>query len=188
MPEVVVKKDSIESVEFFGSIDRKKNGDIASNVPSWYLRQQKEDLENDIDRTQGTLDRKEAHPSQEPKMRANLEKMKTKRDAIEESKPKFNGIQQDAIAEASDGLGKKIADSMFTLSDMKKGVADAHEEARRMSEPIIKLSEKELLFAQKSGCKISRDGKVNRIDAERAWKIMRRALGENSNTETLRRA
>ena len=47
MSEVVVKK-GIEDVEFFGKVDRKKDGTIASTVPSWYLTQQKEDLENDI--------------------------------------------------------------------------------------------------------------------------------------------
>jgi hypothetical protein len=185
MPEVIVK-DGVESVEFFGKVDRNKDGKIASEVPSWYLRQHQDELKNDIARTENALAREEIPPTEKPLIKANLEKMKAKLDSVEASKPKIKG-NEDVLMGIRKELGEEISNSMFTRSDMMKGVADAHEEARRMADPCIKLSGKALLLAEKAGAKISKGGMVSRTDAEKTWKLLSRALGENSNTETLRR-
>jgi hypothetical protein len=84
-------------------------------------------------------------------------------------------------------MGMKISDAMFKRSEMERGVADAHEEARRMSEPVLKLEDKELIFVRACEGKIEANGKVSRTTAERCWKIISRLLGENSNTEVLRK-
>jgi hypothetical protein len=70
---------------------------------------------------------------------------------------------------------------------MKRGVVDAAEEARRMSEPIIRLTDKELAIARNNGIRVSKDGKVSRDGATLIWKFARRALGEPSHSEYLRR-
>lgn len=187
MAEVIVKKEGLEDVEFFGKVDRNKDGKIASEVPSWYLTQNKDELVRNIEYTEGALRREEIPQEEKPITIARLDQMKRKLGDINESHPKFEGNQQDAIAKVSDGLGKKIKDAMYSRSDMMRGVADAHEEARRMADPCIKLSGDEYVLAQKAGCRVSKDGMVSRTDAERTWKLARRALGENSNTETLRK-
>lgn len=187
MAEVVVKKEGLDGVEFFGAVDRNKRGERASEVPSWYLNQHKEELGVEIDRLENALRREEIPQSSKPEAIARIEKMRKKMDSINESEPNLSGKQKDEVSKVANDLGKKISDSMFTKTEMMKGLADAHEEARRMADPCIRLNNDELILAKKAGCRITRDGMVSRSDAERTWKFSRRILGEMSNTEMLRR-
>lgn len=180
-------KSGVEDVEFFGNVDINKHGRRGSEMPAWYFRSQKDDIENNLAMSEASIQRGEISEDRKPQMLADIRRMREKLDAINESQPQYDSKKQDAIAKMTDTLGKKISESMYTRSDMMRGVADAHEEARRMSEPCIKLEGDEYLLAKKAGCRVSSDGKVSRIDAERVWKMGRRALGENSNSEVLRR-
>lgn len=182
-----VIKNGIEDVKLFGDTDINKHGRRGSEMPSWYFRAQKEELENNISVTKGSLARGEVREDMKPQIIADLKRMEEKLDKINADHPVLKGGNQDAVKKVSDSLGSKIAEAMYTRSDMMRGVADAHEEARRMSEPCIELRGDEMVLAKKSGCRISNEGKVSRTDAERVWKIARRALGEQSNTEVLRR-
>lgn len=186
-PNVIVK-NGLEDVAFYGKVDINKHGKEGSEMPAWYFRQHKEEIENNITQVEASIARGEIAEDKRPQILADVRRMKEKLDAINESHPNFNGKNQDAISKVTDTLGQKIAESMYTRSDMMRGIADPHEEARRMADPCIKLEGDEYLLAKKSGCRISRDGKVSRTDAERVWKLGRRALGENSNSEILRRA
>jgi hypothetical protein len=187
MAEVIVKKSAIDEVEFFGKVDRDTKGNILSEAPSWYLRQQTEELERTIEDQQSFLDRGLVAESEKPLTQTRLKEMKRKLDNINESRPNMDGGVQDVIDKVSTSLGKKIKESMFSKSDMMKGIADAHEEAHRMADPVIQLDGDEHVIAKKIGAHISRDGKISRTDAERIWKFSRRALGEMSNTEMLRK-
>ena len=187
MVEVQVKEGPLESVEFFGKDDLNKQGRPASEAPAWYFTQHKEKLEDDISMTKSRLDRGEVPEKQKPEMMAELAKMREKLDRINASAPRFKDAQKDAIAKVASAVGEKIASAMFTRTEMMKGLADAHEEARRMADPCIKLDHDEAVLAKKAGCRLSNDGKVSRTDAERLWKFSRRSLGESSNTEMLRR-
>ena len=80
-----------------------------------------------------------------------------------------------------------IRDSMFSRKDMEKGLADAHEEARRMSQPCIELKDDLITFAKNCDVVVNNTGKVSRKGAEKMWKIASRLLGELSNTESLRK-
>ena len=185
-PNVVVKDGSLEGVNVFGKVDVNKHGNISSEMPAWYFRAHKDEISENIRTTEAALERGEIAENNKPQIVADLKKMRAKLDTINESEPRFSGNQQDSMAKMAKGLGKKIAESMFTRTDMQRGTADAHEEARRMVEPCIKLDSDELILAKKIGAKVW-DGKVSRNDAERVWKIAQRALGENSNSEILRR-
>lgn len=185
MAEVIVK-DGKESIEFFGKVDRDEKGNIRSTVPSWYLDQHKEELGNSIDYAENQLQRGLVPESEKPLHTERLRQMKKKMDDINESHPRFDDNTKDFIDKSTKGLGKKITDAMFSRSDMMKGIADAHEEARRMADPCIELNKEELMLAEKAGCRVDK-GRVSRTDAERMWKFGRKALGESSNTELLRR-
>lgn len=184
---VQVKPSGVEGVEFYGSIDKNKHGNIGSEAPAWYFKQHKENLENDISAQKNRLERGEVPENSKPEAIAELARMRKKLDSINESQPKINGNQKDAIAKVGSELGTKISEAMFTRSDMMKGLADAHEEARRMADPCIKLSHDEIVLAKKAGCRVTNDGMVSRTDGERTWKMIQRSLGENSNSERLRR-
>lgn len=186
MANVVIEKDALEKVEFFGKSDMNSKGGRASEVPAWYLRQNKEELEQSIETAERQLRNEEIPQQNKPEHIAKLEKMKVKMDRINEETPNYSGASKDRVSKSTEDLGSKIAEAMFTRTEMMKGLADAHEEARRMSEPCIKLNEDQLILAKKAGCRIY-DGKVNRTDAERVWKFCRRSLGESSNTEYLRK-
>jgi hypothetical protein len=186
MAEVIVKKDGVESIEFFGKADMNKKGEVGSYMPSWYLRSNKEELENGIEQTEKAIERGEIIEDKKPQTVSDLKKMKEKLSMINASQPRVKGAQEDIVHKASEELGAEIAASMFTLSDMKRGTADAHEEARRMADPCIKLSGEALALAEKAGARIYK-GMVSRTDAEKTWKLCRRVLGENSNSEILRR-
>jgi len=58
-----------------------------------------------------------------------------------------------------------------------------------MSEPCISIKGEDILPVIKA-CgvdKITTDGKINRTQAEKCWKILSAFLGENAKTETLRK-
>jgi hypothetical protein len=186
----VISKDGIEGVEFYGAVDKNKKGEIASHMPAWYLTQHKEELDKNIDELQSALDRGLVPDVEKELARTRLAQFKQKKSDIDESQPVFTDSQKDAIDKVQKSLGKKIADSMYTRSDMMRGTADAHEEARRMADPCIKLSGEEFILAKKAGLKISMirgDAMVSRTDSERLWKFCRKANGEATNTELLRK-
>ena len=116
----------------------------------------------------------------------NLKSVKSLEEAMEKAMPKMDDKTKDKLFKVHKELGAKIADAMFTRSDMKKGLADAHEEARRMDTPVIKIGSDMSDIAR--ACNVNPiDGMVSRNQAEKIWKISSRFLGENSNIESLRR-
>lgn len=185
-PTVTVKGSEAEEVKFFGEVDINKHGNVGSEMPSWYFRTQNESLDNDIQETEQAISRGEIREDKKPEILADLAKMKEKREKIKQSQAELTPYE-DAISKMTKTIGKKIAEAMFTRTDMMRGTADAHDEARRMAYPCIKLEGDELLFAKKANCKIDKNGMVSRDDASRMWKMGRRALGENSNIEILRK-
>jgi hypothetical protein len=171
----------------FGKVDYNKAGKRSSTMPSWYYPRQRDELEESIRYKKSQLENDLVPSSEKNYMRESL-KMEEKRiQEIEESQPRFSEVELDELAKLRKSMGMKISDAMFKRSEMERGVADAHEEARRMSEPVLKLEDKELVFVRACEGKIEANGKVSRTTAERCWKIISRLLGENSNTEVLRK-
>ena len=174
--------------KLFGKIDRTEKDKIKSEYPSWYFPQHKDELQESIRHNESMLEMDLVPISEIGITKANLQKAKEKMKQIEESEPKFTDAEKDTMGKLRKGLGTKIGESMFRRSEMEKGIADAHEEARRISEPVIKVESKEESELYES-CGIDiRDGKVTRGQAERAWKIISKGLEEISNTESLRRS
>lgn len=182
-------------MKVFGDVDKTKEGKVKSEYPSWYYEQQKDELEESIRHKQSMLDQDLVPGTEKALMRSRLKQESDKLSQIEESKPRFTEKELDEIAKmvktgtgnANGTLSFKISEMMFKRSDEEKGIADAHEEARRISTPCIKLEPHEIEFVKACEVPISNDGKVTRGGAEKAWKIGRKIIGENSNTEILRR-
>ena len=105
---------------------------------------------------------------------------------IKASVPKLNGKEKDELGRLYEDMQQKISDSMYSRTDMKKGLVDVHEEARRMSEPIIPVDVKHRKFMVNHGI-IPKKGKITRNEASRAYKMSGRVLDANTNTEALRR-
>ncbi len=173
-------------MKFFGEADRDKDGTIKSEYPAWYQRQQMEDLEESVRHMEYNLEKDLIRDRDKPEIRARLKREKELLDKINHSKAEIKGAE-DMITKGVKDFGSHIKDSMYTRTDMQRGTADAHEEARRISEPVISIKSKEMAeLAEACGIK-PKDGKISRAEAEKIWKIGSRALGESSNVETLRR-
>jgi len=185
--EVLTKdKEGAEGIEYFGKVDRRPDGHIASHVPGWYLTEHIDKLTEDINYIDKQLAGGAIPDEKRPELQMTLKKMKERKESILESKPNLTDAQKDIVKRTTETIGKKISESMFTRDDMQKGTADAHEEARRIADPCIKLSGDEMILAKKVGAKISTDGEVSRTDAERIWKFNRNLQGLNADTEHLR--
>ena len=178
----------LDDIQFFGNVDRKgktKEGAITSEYPAFYFHNHYEELKETTERQGRQIKLGLVPPSELPYVKAEVERNKQRMVDIKEANPRLSDPQKDAIYKTYKELGDSIADSMYTRTDMKKGLVDAHEEARRMSEPIISIKGKEK-FLHNMGIK-AQDGKISRNQASRAYKIIGKVLGENTNVEKLRR-
>jgi hypothetical protein len=159
---------------------------ISSEMPMWYNRQMVEELKEDIQMCEYDLKSGRVAESQLPKVKGRLANLQRKMEEVEQSMPKLDDKTKDTLFKARKDLGKEISNMLFSRSDMKKGLADAHDEVRRMETPSIKISPDYADIAR--ACNVTPvDGKVSRTQAEKIWKITGRYLGEGSNTESLRR-
>ena len=186
--EQVQPKEDKTRIKVFGPADRTKEGKIKSDYPSWYFQSHKEELEESIRHKKYMIDNDLVPASERNLMQSRLGQEEKRLDEINVSKPELSGNQQDEVKKVVEDVGKNVADAMFRKSEMDKGLADAHEEARRISEPVITItSGDQAEFARACGIKIKNGNKVTRGEAEKMWKIGRRMLGEISNTEVLRK-
>jgi len=180
-------------IQFFGKVDkRKQDGKIASEYPAWYMRSQIEELEESINRKERELQRGTIPPSEVMYAKAELEKEQKRLGEIRESEPKLTDAERDSISKVYKELGKEIQDTLFTKTDMMKGLADAHEEARLMVGDVISVKDKAFAeMCEACGIPLEREGKarraISRNEASRVYKIIGRYLGENTNIERLRR-
>ncbi len=181
-----VEAKPMEASEFqvFSEVDLNQYGRIGSYMPAWAYTQLIDDLKNEINNMELQVRVSNISAERLSELEKSITNKKERLYEIEEGKPK---IDKDKIDELQNTLGEKIADSMFSRTDMMRGIADAHEEARRMTEKCIKLSDTEAKFAKACNIPVSKDKTISRNHASKAWKIARRYLGENSNIELLRR-
>lgn len=182
-------KEKLSDVEFFGAVDRKdrrSDGRICSEYPAFYFRTHIDELRESIDSKVQGLERGEIYPTEIPKIKAELEREKLRLADIEKSKVVLKDGAKDEAAKLYADLGEQIQDSLFTRTEMMKGLANPHEEARRMKDlDIINIRGNTEVF-KKMGIQ-TRKGKTSRTGATRAYKILGSLLGEETNVEYLRK-
>jgi hypothetical protein len=171
------KKDEIV---FFGEVDRHPKGGFSSEYPAWYFENQLNDLKEELKGKEGAL---QLRLGDNAELAFQVGQLKTRIKDIESSNKKLTSAQTDRLSKYVNEVGEQLRDHMPPLSDMKRGLADAHVEVKKMTTPCIKVP-KEL--ADAAGIRLHR-GMATRDAASKAWKIGRRKLGEESNTERLRR-
>lgn len=183
----------VSDIQFFGAIDRKgkkEDGVISSEYPAWYFTNQIKNLKESIERKRRSLKRGDVDPSQKPYIQAELQQEELKLSEImEKGMPKIDDKDKDSLHKIYKELEGRIQDSMFSRDEMMKGLADAHEEARRMTTSCIDVKGAHGSISMFKNVGITpRDGKVSRNQASRMYKIIGRYLGENTNVEALRRS
>lgn len=175
-------------MKIFGDVDKTKDGKIKSEYPAWYLETQKEELEESVNHRRSILDQDLVPPSERNIQKQRLAQEEKRLNEINEATPKLSGPELDEVTKVRKDMGTQIKDAMYSRSDMDRGTADAHEEARRISTPVIEIKSKaQAEFLESCGVKLGGRTKVSRREAEKAWKIAGKLLGEPTNTETLRK-
>lgn len=169
--------------EFFGKPDKDKEGRIGSTYPAWYFDSKVEVMKENISRRESALERGDVPSDYVYQTREDLKRDKERLDEIESSRPKLTDVQYDNLSKTYKTLSEDIGDSMFSRDDMQRGFADAHEEARRMVKPCIKVDPE---LARKCGID-TKEGLINRNDASKIFKITGKLLGEETNVERLRK-
>jgi hypothetical protein len=159
---------------------------ISSEYPIWYNRQMLDEISEDVRMAEFDIKSGRIRDEKLSQAKDRLNNLKEKMAEIEASIPKLESKDVDRMSRVRKELAKEIASKMFSRSDMKKGLADSHEEARRMSNPSISLSPDAHEFAKACNVNVV-GGKVSRMGAEKIWKITGRFLDETSNTEYLRK-
>ncbi len=179
-------QDGLEDVVFFGPVDRqgrRLDGRISSDWPAWYFDVHVDELKSEIEDQQRSLDMGLIHPTEVEITKRRIKEKKARMDEIVSSKPKLKPIQKDRLHLLTEEWGEIIKDSMFTRDEMMMGLAGAHEEVKRMTEPAFRVDPK---IAAAMGV-TAQGGKVSRDELTRMWKIGRKHLGESTNAEVLRR-
>ncbi len=178
--EALEEKERKEDYSYFGQFE------AGSALPAWAMPKQCEQMKDDITRIENAL-RLGAIPSEERyQEEEKLEMYKKRYEDIYKAKPKLTAAQKDRLSHIRDDLGTRIGEAMFTEYQMEKGTADPHEEATRMSEPIMHVDP---LEARRMGIKLAPGNKTSRTNAENMWKMACSLLGDtaqNPNVETLR--
>jgi hypothetical protein len=175
-------------MKVFGDVDKTKEGVIRSEYPSWYFDQHQEELEESIRQKEMAIDSDLIPKSEVPIIRERLDQERKRLDEIKASRPELSGVEKDNVVKAVTDIGGKIKSSMFTRSEMEKGLADAHVEAQRLSTPVIEIkSEAEAELVKACGIKIRDNGKITGDEARKVWKIGSKLVGGPSNVETLRK-
>lgn len=176
----------MEEVKIFSEVDLNEKGNVKSEYPAWYFDVFEDELREEVRRKEFQLERGLIPATEIGITREKLKMEKQRLHDIEEAHPKMSDQDKDDVNKIVKDLGADIKRTMFTYTDMMRGTADAHEEAKRMSEPIIELKGKVKEFAEKCNVPIQ-NGKVSRTAAEKVWKIASKLIDETTDTETLRR-
>ena len=177
-------------VTFYGKVDIKKHGKIASQMPSWTMQVQLENMAEGIAKKERALANGTIPADDIMRTKEELKKEKERYEDIISSRPKLSETDENMLSKTYKTLGNEIKQSLFTRSDMKLGFADAHEEVRRMKDPIIGISKEIANLCEDNGVRVERksgSNYVSRDNASKLWKIIGKYLGESSNIETLRR-
>ncbi len=180
-------------MEFFGQCDHKDNDKrkpIASTYPCWYFDGPIEQMKEDIANTEHRLKVGLVPDAAIAETRAHLEKTRGRLAEIEAARPNLEGRDKEKAWKTYKELRDEIRDSMPTYDDMRRGLANPHEEHRRNiglngGINVKKMGAVQLMRALNVSPR--EDGTITRNQARKAYKILGKALGENTNIERLRR-
>lgn len=177
-------------ISFFGKVDRNKEGHITSTTPAWTMKGQIEELEEEIGRKERALERGDIPVDSIPNTKDELRKEKKRLGEILEGRPKLTETDENKLWKIHKDLATAIKPSLFSRSEMLKGLASPHEEMRRMKEPVMNINKDIAEFCEANNIKVTEQKGglyVSRDNAAHAWKMIGKYFGEAANVESLRR-
>ena len=105
--------------------------------------------------------------------------------AMQESVPDFSK-DKDMLVKVSEEIGEKIAERMPTRSQMQKGLDDPQRLVQTDVTHCIDTTPQVRRMAEINGFKTEK-GKLKGGDAIKLWQLCRSAVGEDANSEWLRK-
>jgi hypothetical protein len=177
-----------KEIQFFGKCDRNSLGEVKSEFPFWMMPQHIDELKYSIENDERALSAGYTQPENRPSIEQRLRENKSKLKILEADMPVPDAGQIDLISRVIKIFEKDLRAAFHKEDDMKSGKADAHEEARRMSEFIIDLRNDTMLtkLAQEANVRIE-NGKLTRDGAVKVWKISKAFIGEPCRADVLYR-
>lgn len=175
------------SLCLFGNVDKNRNGVVSSEYPAWYYDVHVEELRESVAKNKRRLDRGEVQPELVAVVRAEIERDDKKLEEIKNYKPTLSDAERDKLNKLyKEELCPLISDSLFTHTQMQKGLAPAHEEAKRMVQPVLEIKSAHLaeMLVAVGGRIVNK--KASRNDVSKVFKLVGKLLGEATNIEVLR--
>jgi len=187
----MAEKES-NDVVFFSETDLRKDakGNITGrncDYPRWYFPKMIQDKKEEIRQKKFAIDSGKYPQGRLSEAKESLAAAEKQLSKMEESLPDFTS-KRDLIVKMSEDLGKKIAETMPSRSEMQKGLDDPHKLIQIDTTPCIDVSASPNVrrMAEINGFKTVK-GKVTGGDAIKMWQLCRTAIGESGNAEWLRR-
>ena len=160
-------------------------------MPAWSMRNHIEQLEESVSSKKRALERGIVVPDRVMTTKQEIENEENKLNDIKDSKPKLTQEEEKRVSEAYDTIVKLRSNTMFTYDEMNKGLADAHEEARRLSQPIIKIDDSMADICETNNIHVSANSKGDKYlsgrDADLLAKYTGQYLGKPTNMERYRK-
>ncbi len=175
------------TVQLFPDIDLNPTTKMPNSpFPSWYFTEKIDELKESIRQSRAAIENGWIAEMRLPQSRAELARKEDMLSKMLDSIPKVGKMDMEKLASLYVESSDLLKPSYFSRSDMKKGIADAHEEVSRMLDPCIDVRGDLYLLAKSFGCQIV-EGKIAREELARVWKILGKFLGKPTNTEILRK-
>lgn len=191
MSDEKVKNGESGQIRFFSETDLRtdEKGNITGrncDYPRWYFPKIINDKKEEIRQKKFAIESGTYPQGRLQEAKESLRAAEKQLAKLEESQPEFSRYK-DVLAGCADELGAKIAETMPTLSQMKRGLDDPHKLVQVDTTPCIEVtSAKVANLAAVNGFKIT-NKKMTGGDAVKLWQLCRTAIGESGNPEWLRR-
>ena len=183
---IMSKPKDDSSISFMTEIDLDKNGNPKASYPFYQNPRHMEDLKEDKRKLEKAVAAGFVDADHIGEVKSRIAQYGQQLDAYEKHLPEMEK-NIDRINKMSKDLADVIAPTMFTRKEMRDGLVDPHEDARRMSEPIIELPKELCETAIRNGVRVDSSRKVSRDGATRLWQMCQRKLGGSTDAEYLRR-
>ena len=172
-----------ERIKFFGEVDLNSDGNRVSDVPSWCFDVHIDEMEELIGRKKRQIEMGIIAQESIHQMKEEIQMEEERLNQIKSSKPVLTDKQRDKAYNAYKALAERITDTLPTRKEMEQGLVSAHDELKRMKDKHISISP-EIAKA----CMVkSVNGKISGDEANKCYRILGAALGENASPERLRR-
>ena len=172
-------------INFFTEIDYNAKGQLKSVYPFYHNTKVMDDARESLRQMEKSVASGVIPGEYLPSTMNMIKETKTMLETYEAHLPTLER-NIDMVVKVRDQLANIIAPSLFTRREMSLGLVDPHEEAKRMSEPVLDVPKELRGIAVKNGVMLDKKNRASRNDMSRLYQMCQRKLGEPADVEYLR--